>query len=69
MRRAGPILILVIGLLALVVSLLPVPMPGGANGETRTLETKLGLDLRGGLRIEYQVLPTEGKMPRPPTST
>ena len=30
---------------------------------TRRLETKLGLDLRGGLRIEYQVLPAEGKAP------
>ena len=63
MRRAGPILILVIGVLALLVSLLPLPMPAGAGGESRILETKLGLDLRGGLRIEYQVLPTDGKAP------
>ncbi|HEY6014855.1 MAG TPA: protein translocase subunit SecD, partial [Candidatus Limnocylindrales bacterium] len=27
------------------------------------LETKLGLDLRGGLRLEYQVLPANGKAP------
>ena len=32
-------------------------------GSSTYLETKLGLDLRGGLRVEYQVLPTEGKVP------
>src|SRR4051794_11546693 len=64
MRRAGPILIIVIGLLALVVSLFALPLPPDSQtGESRTLETKLGLDLRGGLRIEYQVLPAEGKTP------
>jgi preprotein translocase subunit SecD len=63
MRRAGPILIVVIGLLALVAAIFPVPVPGGAGAEARTLETKLGLDLQGGLRIEYQVLPAEGKVP------
>jgi preprotein translocase subunit SecD len=60
MRRAGPILILVIGVLALVLDFARVPMPslGGASaGTTNYLETKLGLDLRGGLRIEYQVQP------------
>jgi preprotein translocase subunit SecD len=64
MRRAGPILIVVIGLLALVAAFAPVTIPAlGSNGVARTLETKLGLDLRGGLRIEYQVLPAEGKIP------
>src|SRR4051812_41597360 len=64
MRRAGPILIIVIGLLALVVSFVALPLPADSQtGESRTLETKLGLDLRGGLRIEYQVLPAEGKTP------
>jgi protein-export membrane protein SecD len=63
MRRAGPILIVVIGLLALVAAIFPVPFPGGSGAEARTLETKLGLDLQGGLRIEYQVLPAEGKTP------
>ena len=64
MRRAGPILILLVGLAALAVSLLPLPMPAlSATGEARTLETKLGLDLQGGLRIEYLVQPTEGKTP------
>ena len=64
MRRAGPILILVVGVLALLVSLLPLPLPAlSASGGSRVLETKLGLDLQGGLRIEYQVLPAEGKTP------
>ncbi len=66
MRRAGPILIIVIGLLAILVDFVRVPLPslGGQDaGTTRYLETKLGLDLQGGLRIEYQVLPAEGKSP------
>jgi preprotein translocase subunit SecD len=64
MRRAGPILIVVIGILALIVAFVPLTLPAvGSNGEPRTLETKLGLDLSGGLRIEYQVLPAEGKIP------
>ncbi len=66
MRRAGPILIIVIGVLALLVDFVRVPMPstGGQDaGTTHYLETKLGLDLQGGLRIEYRVLPAEGKTP------
>ena len=66
MRRAGPILIIVIGLLAILVDFVKFPMPsvGGQDaGATNYLETKLGLDLQGGLRIEYQVLPAEGKTP------
>jgi len=63
MRRAGPILIVVIGLLAFVAAFFPVPLPSASGGESRTLETKLGLDLRGGLRIEYRVEPVEGKIP------
>ncbi len=64
MRRAGPILIVVIGLLAFVAAFFPVPMPAvGSNATPRVLETKLGLDLRGGLRLEYQVLPVDGKFP------
>ena len=62
MRRAGPILILVVFVIATILSFVAVPLPG-SGGETRTLETKLGLDLRGGLRLEYQVLPAEGKAP------
>jgi preprotein translocase subunit SecD len=66
MRRAGPILILVIGVLALLVDFVRFPMPsvgGQSAGTTNYLETKLGLDLSGGLRIEYQVLPAQGKTP------
>ena len=41
-----------------------MPSLGGEDaGTSHYLETKLGLDLQGGLRIEYQVLPAEGKTP------
>jgi preprotein translocase subunit SecD len=64
MRRAGPILIVVVGLVALLVAFVPLTIPAvGSNAESRTLETKLGLDLRGGLRIEYLVKAVEGKVP------
>ena len=64
MRRTGPILIVVIGVLALLVDFFPglrLPTLGGDG--TRTVETKLGLDLEGGLRVEYQALPAGGKNP------
>jgi preprotein translocase subunit SecD len=64
-RRAGPILIAVIGLLALAVNFLPgltVPDLQGTTGG-RVIETKLGLDLRGGLRVEYRVDPRDGRQP------
>ncbi len=64
MRRAGPILIVVIGLIALVTGFVAIPLPAvGSNSTPRVLETKLGLDLTGGLRIEYQVQPVEGRVP------
>ena len=65
MRRAGPILIIVIGVLALLVDFASSPCRPGrrGRGHHHYLETKLGLDLQGGLRIEYQVLPAEGKTP------
>jgi preprotein translocase subunit SecD len=62
MRRAAPIFIIVLAVLAIVIDFVAIPMPSN-DGTTRRLETKLGLDLRGGLRIEYQVLPAEGKAP------
>jgi preprotein translocase subunit SecD len=62
MRRAAPFFILIVFVLATILSFVAVPMPA-AGGETRKLETKLGLDLRGGIRLEYQVLPAEGKSP------
>jgi preprotein translocase subunit SecD len=65
MRRAGPILIAVIGVLALLVDFLPgltLPDFSGEGGQ-RPIETKLGLDLRGGLKVEYRVNPAGGKSP------
>jgi preprotein translocase subunit SecD len=67
MRRTGPILILVIGLAALFVDLMPglrVPDSSSPDGQ-RTIETKLGLDLQGGLRVEYQAKPVGDKAPGP----
>jgi preprotein translocase subunit SecD len=66
MRRAGPFIILIIGVLALFVDFLPglaVPDPNGVDGNWRKIETKLGLDLKGGLRVEYQAQPVEGRAP------
>jgi preprotein translocase subunit SecD len=66
MRRAGPILILLIGVFALIVAFFPnlkLPDPGAGDGQWRLIETKLGLDLEGGLRVEYQALPKDGQSP------
>jgi preprotein translocase subunit SecD len=66
MRRAGPILIVLIGVLALLIDFFPglkVPDPGAADGQFRPVVTKLGLDLEGGLRVEYQALPKDGQSP------
>jgi len=64
-RRTGPILIAVIGVLALVVDFWPNLTVPDLSGETagRVIETKLGLDLKGGLRVEYRVDPAGGKSP------
>jgi protein-export membrane protein SecD len=64
-RRTGPILIVVIGILALVTDFWPnlyLPALSGDEG-SRKIETKLGLDLQGGLKVEYRVNPTGGKAP------
>ena len=52
-RRAGPILIAVIGVLALLVDFLPnLSLPAlSADAGPRKIETKLGLDLQGGLKV------------------
>jgi len=64
MRKTGPILILIIGVLALIVDFVPgLTVPDGES--VRPLETKVGLDLQGGLRVEYQALPVEGRAPGP----
>jgi len=65
MRRITPILILAVLAIALVLNFWPnLTLPGvGADGEPRQVETKLGLDLVGGLQVEYQALPVDGKSP------
>jgi preprotein translocase subunit SecD len=66
MRRAGPALILLIGILALIIDFFPglrLPDFAAGDGSSRVVETKLGLDLKGGLRVEYQALPNEGVQP------
>ena len=66
MRRAGPIIIIVIGALALLIDFFPnlrLPDSSAADGQWRLVETKLGLDLEGGLRVEYQALPKDGVSP------
>jgi preprotein translocase subunit SecD len=66
MRRAGPALILLIGIIALILDFFPglrLPDFTNAEGGTRVVETKLGLDLKGGLRVEYQALPKDGVQP------
>jgi preprotein translocase subunit SecD len=68
MRRFVPILIIVIGLLALAIDFWPglkLPAFGDPTAGARVVETKLGLDLQGGLRVEYQALPVNGVSPDP----
>src|SRR5438132_1198136 len=68
MRRAAPYLIVIIGLAALVLDFWPglkLPAFGDPNGGNRVVETKLGLDLQGGFRVEYQALPKDGREPGP----
>ncbi len=65
MRRTGPILIAVIGLLALFIDFWPNLYLPALTGDSasRKIETKLGLDLQGGLRVEYRVDPNGGVAP------
>src|SRR5688500_20401491 len=67
MRKTGPILIVIIGILALIVDFVPgrrLPDATTADG-TRPVETKLGLDRQGGLRVEYPAQQVGDKIPRP----
>ncbi len=57
MRRGLPILILVIGLAAFAVDFLPLSRP--LSDPPQPIETRLGLDLQGGLRGEYRALATD----------
>ncbi len=66
MRRTTPIIILVIGVLSLIVDFWPgltLPNFGDPNGGSRSVETKLGLDLVGGLQVEYRLLPVGDRKP------
>jgi preprotein translocase subunit SecD len=65
MRRITPLIILAVLAVALVVNFWPnLTLPGlGPQGEPRPVETKLGLDLVGGLQVEYQALPVGDKSP------
>jgi preprotein translocase subunit SecD len=66
MRRTTPIIILVIGVLFLIVDFWPkltIPNFSDPSGGTRVLETKLGLDLVGGLRVIYSLQPVNGVEP------
>jgi preprotein translocase subunit SecD len=66
MRKTGPILILVIGVLALIVDFVPnLRLPDSSAEGSRAIETKLGLDLQGGLRVEYQAKQVGDKIPGP----
>jgi preprotein translocase subunit SecD len=65
MRRTTVALIAIIGVLALTVDFWPrLRLPGlDPEGGNRLIETKLGLDLQGGLKVEYRVNPSGGKTP------
>src|SRR3972149_6253991 len=65
MRRTTVIFIAVIGALALFVDFWPrLRLPGlDPDGGSRLIETKLGLDLQGGLKVEYRVTPVGGRPP------
>ncbi|MGD8685102.1 MAG: protein translocase subunit SecDF, partial [Chloroflexota bacterium] len=57
MQRVVPIIVVALFVVALIVAALPVPRFW--TEEASPIETKLGLDLVGGLRGEYQVVATD----------
>ena len=63
MRRILPFLIVAVGLLALAVAVLPINRP--LTDPPQPMDTRLGLDLRGGLRGEYQVIATDDQQVTP----
>jgi protein-export membrane protein SecD len=68
MRRAAPYLIVIIGIAALVLDFWPglrIPFQTDASGNTRVVDTVLGLDIQGGIQVEYQAQPAGGKTPGP----
>ena len=62
MRRLIPFVIVAVGLAALAVVVLP-NFPRFLGGDPQYAETRLGLDLRGGLQGEYQAITTNGSTP------
>lgn len=65
MRRAPLIFIAVLGALAILIDFVPgLQFPDlSGQGAGHAIETKLGLDLRGGLKVEYQVISVGDKSP------
>jgi preprotein translocase subunit SecD len=67
MRRAAPLFVVVFGVLAVFLDLVAVRVPiiGAPAGtvDTRKLEWKLGLDLQGGFRVEYQAQQVGDRVP------
>jgi preprotein translocase subunit SecD len=69
MRRSLPLIIILIGLAAFAVDFLPnLKIPTFADASSgaatsRKLDTKLGLDLAGGISVEYQAQPVGDKTP------
>ena len=66
MRRFLPILILAVGLASLAADFVRLPRPFtqdvcSATNAAGCIDTRLGLDLQGGLRGEYRALPANGK--------
>ncbi|MEO7118687.1 MAG: protein translocase subunit SecD [Candidatus Limnocylindrales bacterium] len=59
MRRVLPFVILFVGLSALAVDLLPLNRP--FSSPPSPIDTRLGLDLQGGLRGEYQVVASDAQ--------
>jgi preprotein translocase subunit SecD len=64
MRRLLPLVILVVGIAAVAIDFAPITRP--FSDPATPIDTKLGLDLQGGLRGEYRALPANGV---PVTST
>jgi preprotein translocase subunit SecD len=67
MRRAAPLFVVVFGLLAVFLDIVAVRVPiiGAQPGtvDSRKLEWKLGLDLQGGFRVEYQAQQVGDRIP------
>ncbi|HXX60500.1 MAG TPA: protein translocase subunit SecD [Candidatus Sulfotelmatobacter sp.] len=64
MRRLFPFLIVAVGLAALAIDFVPDLSRPGTNGDVK-VETRLGLDLQGGISVEYQAVTTNGAAPGP----